>query len=186
MKPATSIILSHKMKKKLNQIAHSFTAEVRLSQRAKIILKASEGLMNMEIASDLGISENSVSKWRMRFSKNPTLEALKDGRGRGRKETISVTLKYEVVKIACSPIREEYKSRGEWRWNLDLIVEEMEKESGVKISRSEIWSILNKADIKPHKVKMWQHSPEDVNRSIGNYIKLFFENSNNFPSNHLT
>ncbi len=160
MKPATSIILSHKMKKELNQIAHSFTAEVRLSQRAKIILKANEGLMNMEIASDLGISENSVSKWRMRFSKNPSLDALKDEKGRGRKETIPITLKYEVIKIACAPIREEYKARGEWRWTLDLIVEEIEKESGIVISRSEIWSILNKADIKPHKVKMWQHSPD--------------------------
>lgn len=36
--------------------------------------------MNMEIASDLGISENRVSKWRIRFSKNPTLDALKDER----------------------------------------------------------------------------------------------------------
>lgn len=160
MKPATSIVLSHKTKKILNQIAHSSSEEVRLVQRAKIILKASEGLMNMEIANDLGISENSVSKWRKRFSKKPSLEVLKDKEGRGRKERIPIILKYEVIKTACSPIREEYKAQGEWRWTLDLLVKEIKKESGITISRSQVWSILNKAHIKPHKVKMWQHSPD--------------------------
>jgi transposase len=160
MKPATSILLSHNMRKMLNQIAHSYKGEARLIQRAKIILKSAEGLMNMEIASDLGISETSVSKWRIRFSKNPSIDSLKDKKGRGRKEIIPIVLKYEVIKTACSPIRSEYQARGEWRWTLDLIAEEIERESNMRISRSEIWNILNKAHIKPHKVKMWQHSPD--------------------------
>jgi hypothetical protein len=46
MKPATSIILSNQTKKLLTQVANSSTAEARLVQRAKIILKANEGLMN--------------------------------------------------------------------------------------------------------------------------------------------
>ncbi len=160
MKPATSILLSHKMKKELNKIVHSYTAEVRLVQRAKIILKANEGLMNLEIANDLGISENSVSKWRMRFSQSPSIDTLKDRPGRGKKRTIPIILKYEVIKTACSPISIKYKARGEWRWTLKLLSEEIKNESGVAISQSEIWRILNKAHIKPHKVKMWHHSPD--------------------------
>ncbi len=160
MKPATSILLSHKMKKELTKIANSATEEFRIVQRAKIILKANEGLMNMEIASDLCIDTDTVSMWRIRFSKNPCIEALKDKEGRGRKETIPRVLKYEVMKAACSPLKLEYKARGENRWTLDLIQEEIKKESDITISRSEIWSILNKAHIKPHKVKMWQHSPD--------------------------
>jgi transposase len=160
MKPATSIVLSHKMKKMLTQIAKSSSFEVRLVQRAKIILKANEGLMNMEIASDLGISTNSVSKWRCRFAKNPRIEALKDEEGRGRKERIPTLIKYDVVKIACSPISLENKARGEWRWTLKLLAEEIKKETGIELSRSGVWSILNEAHIKPHKVKMWQHSPD--------------------------
>lgn len=160
MKPATTITLSHKMKKELTKIANSVTEEFRLVQRARIILKANEGLMNMEIASDLCIDTDTVSMWRIRFSKNPCVEVLKDKEGRGRKETIPRVLKYEVMKTACSPLKLEYKAKGENRWTLDLIQKEIKKESGITISRSEIWSILNKAHIKPHKVKMWQHSPD--------------------------
>jgi transposase len=176
MKPATSIILPYKMKKELTQIANSSTAEARLALRAKIILKAAEGLMNMEIAMDLGISENSASKWRVRFARNPCLESLKDLEGRGRKETIPVVLKYEVMKTACSPVKQEYKIRGENRWTLNLIQEEIKKESGTTISLSEIWSILNKAHIKPHKFKMWQHSPDpEFKKKIQKIVDLYFD-----------
>jgi transposase len=144
----------------LLKIANSTAEEFRLVQRSRIILKANEGLMNMEIASDLYVDTDTVSMWRIRFSKNPCIEVLKDKEGRGRKETIPRVLKYEVMKTACSPLKLEYKAAGENRWTLDLIQKEIKKESGIIISRSEIWSILNKAHIKPHKVKMWQHSPD--------------------------
>lgn len=36
----------------------------------------------------------------------------------------------------------------------------VERSTGVKVSKSEIHCVLNDKDLKPHKVKMWLHSPD--------------------------
>jgi transposase len=67
---ATKIILSHKTKMILKGIARSRTLPLSQVQRSKIIISASKGRSNQQIARDLGLSLNAVSKWRMRWAKN--------------------------------------------------------------------------------------------------------------------
>jgi transposase-like protein len=67
---ATNIILSHKVKMILKSIARSRTLTLSQVQRSKIIISASKGRNNQQIARDLGLSSNAVSKWRMRWAKN--------------------------------------------------------------------------------------------------------------------
>ena len=51
----------------LKDIARSRTLPLSQVQRAKIIISASKGRNNQQIARDLGLSVNTVSKWRMRW-----------------------------------------------------------------------------------------------------------------------
>ena len=67
---ATNIRLSHKVKMILKDIARSRTLPLNQVQRSKIILSASKGRTNQQIARDLGLSPNAVSKWRMRWAKS--------------------------------------------------------------------------------------------------------------------
>jgi len=67
---ATKIIIRHKAKMILKDIAGSRTLPINQVQRAKIIILASKGRSNQQIATDLGLSPNAVSKWRMRWANN--------------------------------------------------------------------------------------------------------------------
>jgi antitoxin component of RelBE/YafQ-DinJ toxin-antitoxin module len=67
---ATNIKLSHKVKMILKGIARSQTLPLNQVQRSKIIISASKGRSNQQIAIDLSLSPNAVSKWRMRWAKN--------------------------------------------------------------------------------------------------------------------
>ena len=53
----------------LSKFAKSRTFPARQVQRARIILLAAEGLNNMQISTQVGLGQDSVSKWRSRFIK---------------------------------------------------------------------------------------------------------------------
>ncbi len=55
----------------LSKFAKSRTFSARQVQRARIILLAADGLNNMQISTQVGLGQDSVSKWRGRFLKNP-------------------------------------------------------------------------------------------------------------------
>lgn len=61
----------------LSKFAKSRTLPARQVQRAKIILLAADGLNNMQISEQVGLGQDSVSKWRGRFVKHlPLLQAV--------------------------------------------------------------------------------------------------------------
>lgn len=70
---ATKVVLSHKVKMILKEIARSRTLPISQVQRSKIIISASKGRSNQQIAGDLGLSSNVVSKWCMRWARNVDL-----------------------------------------------------------------------------------------------------------------
>jgi hypothetical protein len=61
---AVEITLSRKERNKLEKIARSSLSHVRLAQRARIVLMASEGKQNQNIAEALGIGRVKASRWR--------------------------------------------------------------------------------------------------------------------------
>lgn len=62
-----SIRLTRKEKAKLRAMARKYTSPYRDVIRAKIVLYASEGFRNDEIAARLDMPRQVVSKWRKRF-----------------------------------------------------------------------------------------------------------------------
>ena len=68
--PRTSpyvIRLSGKDRKELEGMARRYTSPYRDVIRAKIVLMASEGMTNQEIADKLDMPRQIVSRWRKRF-----------------------------------------------------------------------------------------------------------------------
>jgi len=68
--------------------SRSASADERESQRAKIVMYATNGMSSKNIAEELGVSERVVSKWRKRFAED-RLEGLNDSPGRGRKVALN-------------------------------------------------------------------------------------------------
>ena len=67
----------------LERIVRAVSSEVRMVERAQIVLAAAEGLKGVEIAERVGCSEPTVVKWRGRYAERG-IEGLKDAsRSRG-------------------------------------------------------------------------------------------------------
>ena len=74
---AASVNLPDEIRPVLSKYARSRTFPARQVQRAKIILLAADGHNNMQISKQVGLGQDSVSKWRTRFLKAlPVLEEV--------------------------------------------------------------------------------------------------------------
>ena len=67
---AVEITLDKEDQGKLEKIVRSSLSPVRLVQRAQIVLMASEGMRNQDIAKALGIGRVKVSRWRNRYAQS--------------------------------------------------------------------------------------------------------------------
>ena len=59
-----------------------------LALRARIVLRAAEGLSNTAIAAELGVAKHTVGKWRERFAVR-RLEGLRDEPRSGAPRTVT-------------------------------------------------------------------------------------------------
>lgn len=74
---AGAVIIPDAIRPILSKFAKSRTFSLRQVQRAKIILMAADGLDNMRISKEVGLGQDSVSKWRCRFIKSlPLLQEV--------------------------------------------------------------------------------------------------------------
>ena len=73
---AKPIKISKSVEEILNGFAKSRTLSLSLIQRAQIVISASKGKNNKEISDEVGLNQDSVSRWRTRWIKNA--EQLED------------------------------------------------------------------------------------------------------------
>ena len=64
---AGKVEIPEKTKKIIERIANSRTKPSNQIQRSQIIIQSSEGKNNNEIGKNVGIGQDTVSKWRCRF-----------------------------------------------------------------------------------------------------------------------
>jgi transposase len=67
---AKPIKLSTEVESILNGFAKSRTLPLSQIQRAQIVISASKGMNNKEISDEVGLNQDSVSRWRTRWLKN--------------------------------------------------------------------------------------------------------------------
>ncbi|MBS0291898.1 MAG: IS630 family transposase [Proteobacteria bacterium] len=68
MRVAPTIVLSDAEEADLKKLARSKVTSVRLAQRARIVLLAAQGMLNKDIADQLGIGRVQVGRWRDRYA----------------------------------------------------------------------------------------------------------------------
>lgn len=67
MRVAPQIVLSPEQQAELTKLLRSGRTSVRLAQRARIVLLASQGQENKDIAQEVGVGRVAVARWRQRF-----------------------------------------------------------------------------------------------------------------------
>ena len=118
MNTATTISLSDKQKKLLEELAKGTHVYLDIKRRAKIVLAANAGRNNDQISRECTYDREGVTKWRNRWAaKAPELEeierekphklreeiekTLKDAERAGRSPTFTAEQVAHILTIAC-------------------------------------------------------------------------------------
>ena len=122
--------------------------------RAQIVLAAARGRDNERIAADLGVSVNTVRKWRGRFA-DRGLAGLKDLPRSGRPRVISEEARAAVVALACQlPAATGVPLA---RWTGPELAAELTAQDLVSapVSVSSVLRILAEHPVKPWQYQSW-------------------------------
>ena len=144
----------------LTTITNTRTAEAQKVQRAKILLLGSDGMSNVKIAEKLDIHRNSVELCLKKYISSGMESALQDDAGRGRKPVLTDEDKTYVRNLACQKPSELGYAQELWTVrSLQNHIRKTSVDAGYpnlsSIVPSTVNTILNDADIKPHKIRYY-------------------------------
>lgn len=98
MRTAPSVILNDEQREVLEQWARARSLPLRQVERAKVVLRAAAGKQDIEIAQELGISNQKAARWRKRFLQAGLGGLERDAPRSGRTPTITAALAQEVIR----------------------------------------------------------------------------------------
>jgi transposase len=137
---------------------------VRLAERAQMVLLASQGRQNLQIATELGVTSKKVARWRKRFLSLRLSGLEKDAPRSGRTPTIARQTVSEVVRLTT-----QEKPRNSTHWSTRSMAAE------VGISDSTVLRIWRAHGLKPHRVETFKVSndprfAEKLEAIVGLYL----------------
>ncbi len=132
----------------LERIVGAASSEVRMVERARIVLCATEGLTGAGIAERVGCGERTAKKWRGRYARSG-IEGLRDAPRSGRSLTHGPEARALLIAKACTRPSETPEGARRGRWTYAQLGEE------VGMSASQAHVVLSRAEIKPHLTDYW-------------------------------
>ena len=123
-----------------------------------MVLLASSGESVASIARRVGTNRSRVGDWLRRFERERLL-GLMDAPRSGRPAEISALERHQVIAAACrSPAKFGLERTV---WSHEALAEAVTTRGLVRsISSSAVGRILQEAEIKPHRIRMWCHSSD--------------------------
>jgi transposase len=136
------------------------TTQAQVAQRARILLLKAESLSIDEIADKVGINRKSVMLCLKKYKKGGADNALSDAPGRGCNPEITDEEKAWIVSVACQlPYTLGYSAE---TWTQSSLTKHINKNAETAgytrlstISQSSVQKILERASIKPHKIRYY-------------------------------
>lgn len=156
-KRASSIELSNEEREYLERQTRARTIQAQTVTRARILLLRADSVPIDAIADKVGINRCSVMLCLKKFKEGGIENALFDAPGRGRNAEITDEEKAWIINIACQkPIDFGYAAE---TWTYAKLTSHINKTAEAAgytrlstIHKSTVHTILDEADIKPHKI----------------------------------
>lgn len=146
-RPVSVVELTELERHELQRRVNRPTASKRDGLRAAIILRRAEGIRQVQVSAELGVSVVCVSKWSQRFELDG-LAGLCDKKGRGRPSSIPVDKVEQVLTRVTQP------PKPRTRWSVRTMA------AAVGISPDSVHRIWQANDIKPHLMKTFKVSTD--------------------------
>ena len=161
---ATPITLTSEERLVLEDLSRSTKSEVRLRERARIVLLAAEGRASREIGRVVGCTPGTASKWRVRYARD-RFAGLSETGNRGAKPKYGPEHKKRILAML-----DEKPPAGYSNWTAPLLARAL-----VDIHEQYIWRFLRAQKIDLSGRKSWcvNSDPEFVAKAadiVGLYM----------------
>lgn len=143
-KRATLISLSKEERETLEQYARAGSAEHRWVERARIVLRASQGHSTRQIAQALHTRPARVSKWRQRFARH-RLAGLSDAVRSGKPPHYDARTEQRVLAQLDQP-----PPAGHASWTGALVADALGD-----VSDDQVWRVLRRNGISLRRRRSW-------------------------------
>ena len=163
-RPLPPLTVSPDTRAELASMARSRSLPAGLVQRARIVLLCAEGLDNTTVAERVGVSRQTVGRWRERF-RLQGLMGLYDEHRPGRPRTLSD----DALMTLLRKTLEESPPGGATHWTCRTMAE------ATGVSKSTVQRIWHAFHLQPHRQKHFQLSTdpffvEKVRDIVGLYL----------------
>lgn len=160
---SAKLVLTEDERRELERLARSRSGKAAVYRRARIILKCSTGLNDIEVAEELGTTRETVGIWRRRFL-SKRLDGLYDEPRSGAPRKIDDDVVEMIIDITLNS-----KPRNATHWSARLLA----NETGVShVSIHRIWRAFG---LQPHRSETFSLSTdpqfiEKVRDVVGLYM----------------
>jgi transposase len=144
---APALVLRVGDKPELEKLVRSTTGPAGLAGRARVVLLASEGIANYEIAALVGMSRPTVNRWRARYAERG-IAGLADVRRPGRPKTVDQSM---IIAATLTP---PPKNLGVTHWSSRLLAPRL------GVDHSTIAGVWKKYGVKPWKAETFKFSTD--------------------------
>jgi transposase len=143
------VVLTDEQKHTLQQWTRGRTLPARQVERARAVLLAAAGKQDLEIAAEVGISNQKAARWRKRFLKLGLAGLQKDASRPGRPSTITPAKVRDVIRKTT-----QEEPANATRWSTRRMAE------AAGISEKSVRRIWRKHGLKPHLVENFKVSQD--------------------------
>ena len=178
-KRASSIELSNEEREYLELQTRARTIQAQTVTRARILLLRADAISIDAIADKVGLNRCSVMLCLKKFKEGGIENALFDAPGRGRNAEITDEEKAWIINIACQkPIDFGYAAE---TWTYAKLTSHIHKTAEAAgytrlstIHKSTVNTILDEADIKPHKITYYcENRDPDFDSKMHNVLLVY-------------
>jgi len=141
---AAPIVLTDEERAVLTAWTRQGTTEQRLAQRARIVLAGAAGTTTKEIASQMGLRQATVSKWRSRFRKH-RLAGLVDSPRSGKPPVYGDDTANRILAMLDKAPPQGYAT-----WTGGLVAKVLGD-----VSEHQVWRVLRKHGIQLQRRRSW-------------------------------
>jgi transposase len=142
------LVIDDAEREAIRALTRAGRTEQRIATRARIVLRAADGMANERIADELGVDKMTVLLWRRRFEAE-RLAGLEDAPRPGRAPTYGRADRDRVIALTLEPPPD-----GATHWS----ARRMARRTGISITTIQrIWA---EADLKPHRIETFKYSTD--------------------------
>jgi transposase len=161
---ATAVVLSGEEQAELERLLRAPSTPQQLARRARIVLRAGQGVPSKQIARELGTSEPTVGLWRRSFAREG-LAGLHDRPRPGRPRTLDEATIQRVIAKSLEP-----PPGGESHWSIERLAQ------ATGVSASSVARIWRAHRLRPHQTRTFKYSNDpELEAKVIDVVGLYLD-----------